>query len=341
MQKNYKLKSYVLVIRTTEKCKVGCFHCSISATKKGDQQNLNLALKAIEEAASYGVTRIHLTGGEPLLFDKLSNLVEKATNSEMISGITSSTFTETLEDTKPILKNLKNAGMNYVMLSYDEPHSKRVSIEQFCEFAKLAQDYGMEVCIFVTEYEGTSITADFIKQECIKTGVDIDQVDWTVADFQFEGRGEKVQQEHNKMLNTSQIDYPRCPIVLSAATLNPNGDVYLCNCSKLNAKYFTIGQYPKQSIAEILSNMEASPIYRYLAKHGPQQSLVNLGLSASDIPSDMCRACDKYLNAMESNEFQSLLLETINRENLQNIIVDYEGLLPIYQRHMHKYGEII
>ena len=259
MDNKYKLKSYVLVVRTTEKCKVGCFHCSISATKKGIEQNTLLAKNAIQEAIDYGVSRIHLTGGEPLLFNDLSDLVETAAKNNTISGITTSTFTDALEDTRPILLNLKEKGMKYVMLSYDEPHSKRVSIKQFCDFAKLAQELGLIVCIFVTEYQGTSITAEFVKEECRNAGMDIDKVDWTIAEYQFEGRGEKHNEIEN-YANDSQSDYPRCPIVLSAATLNPNGDVLLCNCSRFEAKYFTIGKYPKQSIQEILSYMEESPL---------------------------------------------------------------------------------
>jgi len=340
MDNKYKLKSYILVVRTTEKCKVGCFHCSISATKKGFEQNTKIAKNAINEAIEYGVSRIHLSGGEPLLYYGLPQLVEVASNKNVISGITSSTFTDTLEDTRPILIELKKKGMKYVMLSYDEPHSKRVSISQFCEFTKLAQELDLEVCIFVTEYQGTSITADYIKKECVKIGVDIEKIDWTIADYQYEGRGEK-HTEIEKYKDEHQDDYPRCPIVLSAATLNPDGKVFLCNCSRLDAKYFTVGNYPEQSIHEILNHMESSPIYRYLAKYGPQKSLKNLGLLSFDIPSDMCRACDKYLTLMEQENMASHLFELAENDDLDVIETDYEGLLPIYQRHMQGYGEKI
>lgn len=331
----YKLKSYVFVIRTTERCEVGCAHCSISARKTGEDQPLEVALQAIDEVAALGVSRIHLSGGEPLLFAHLPKLVRRAAAHGLISGITSSTFTKASVDNRAILDDLKAAGIDYVMLSFDDPHGQRVPIEQFCEFVKRAQECGIEVCVFITQQDDSQITEASVKEDCRRLGIDVGRIDWTVTDFQFSGRGERFLDEQETQPE-EQPGFPRCPIVLSAATLNPDGRVFLCNCSRFEAEYFTIGKYPEQSMAQILASMEQSPLYRYLAKHGPQQALQNLGQS---VPSDMCQACERYLTLLEDSRQRARVLDLAAKDDLEEIEVDFEGLLPIYQRHMHTHGE--
>ena len=55
----------------------------------------------------------------------------------------------------------------------------------------------------------------------------------------------------------------------------------------------------------------------------------------------MCRACEKYLTVLESEEYQSKLDELLVNENLEEIEVDIKAVLPIYQRYLKEYGEKI
>jgi len=159
-----KLKPYTLVIRTTERCNVGCYHCSISATPKGFDLPIETGLQAVRDAKANGLNRIHLSGGEPLLYDNLIDLINLAKELEMFTDLTSSTFTKKGEDTLQLLDNLHKGGLECVMLSFDEPHSQKVTIEQFTQFTKRSQDLGMHVCVFVCHGGNTSFkTADLKK----------------------------------------------------------------------------------------------------------------------------------------------------------------------------------
>jgi pyruvate-formate lyase-activating enzyme len=336
---SYKLKSYILVLRTTERCNVGCFHCSISATRRGADQDLHLAQLAISQAHAQGVTRIHLTGGEPLLYPHLVELVRCASAHGLISGITTSTFTRAGEKNHDKLRELRVNGMNYVMLSYDDPHANRVDLAHFCEFAKLAVHLGFETCVFVTEYKGSRVCAESVKRHCCDIGVDVDKIDWTVADLQLSGRGEDLEVEIDSNPLPESTSYPRCPIVLSAATLNPNGSVSLCNCSRFSTPRFTVGQFPRQPMDAILNSMEENPGYRFLAKHGPQQALVNIAYPREHIPKDMCQSCELFLKLLDQPPYTARLEEVSRKEDLVHIAVDFEGLLPIYRRHMFNHGE--
>lgn len=338
MEQKIKLKPYTLVIRTTERCNVGCYHCSISATPKGNDLPVEKGLQAIKDAKVHGLNRVHFTGGEPLLYDNLAELINLTKDLQMFTDVTSSTFTKSGEETLHLLDKLNKGGLECVMLSYDEPHSKKVSIEQFTSFAKQSQNLGMHVCVFVTEGGNTSFKTEDLKNAFIKENINIDKVEWVTTEFQFEGRGEKFLElaEENKEEN-----YCRCGYVMAGPTLNPDGQIFLCPMSRFKTKNFMVGKYPEESLKTILDRMETSPIYRYLAKYGPQQSLRNLGFEKDKVPADMCRACEKYLTTLEETEYVNKLNELILDDDLAEIEVDIKGVLPIYQRYLTEYGEKI
>lgn len=333
-----KLKPYTLVIRTTERCNVGCFHCSISATPKGSDIDLALAIQVIEEAKINGLNRVHFTGGEPLLYENLEELVSKTRELEMYHDITSSTFTNPGENTIRLLERLKDNGLECVMLSYDQPHSKSVSISQFTEFTKRSLELDLHVCVFVTEGGNATFKTEDLKLEFLKENIDLNEIEWSISEYQFEGRGKKFS-DHASKVETSQ--YCRCPYVMTVPTLTPNGDVLLCHMSRFKTENFTVGNYPAESFKNILIRMETSPLYRYLSKHGPQQSLLNLGFSRAEVPDDMCRACEKYLSILEIQEYQEKLDELLVNDDLCEIEVDFIPILPIYQRYLLEHGEKI
>lgn len=333
-----KLKPYTLVIRTTERCNVGCYHCSISATPKGFDLPLETGLQAIRDAKNNGLNRVHFSGGEPLLYDNLPDLINLTKELGMFTDITSSTFTKTGEDTLQLLENLHKGGLECIMLSFDEPHSQKVTIEQFTQFTKRSQDLGMYVCIFVTEGGNTLFKADELKEAFVKANVDIDKIEMVVAQYQYQGRGEKFIHFAGE---NKEEHYCRCGYVMAGPTLNPDGQVFLCPMSRFQTKNFVVGKYPNESLETILDRMENSPIYRYLAKYGPQQSLRNLGFEKNEVPNDMCRACEKYLTKLEEEEYQNNLNELMLNDDLTEIEVDIKGILPIYQRYLLEHGEKI
>jgi MoaA/NifB/PqqE/SkfB family radical SAM enzyme len=333
-----KLKPYILLVKVTERCNVGCYHCSISATPKGNDISFDLASKAIQEAKKSGINRIHLTGGEPLLYEYLADIVQITKDFEMFIDVTSSAFTKSGEDTLQLLNKLHQGGLDCVMLSYDEPHSKKVSIEHFTSFAKHSQNLGIHLCVFVSEGGNTTFKTSDLKSAFIENNIDINKIEWSISEYQFEGRGKKFI-DFSEKKQSEEEHYCRCPYVMSVPTLTPNGDILLCNMARFKTKNFIIGNYPTENLETILHKMEHSPIYRFLSKHGPQQSLRNLGIAKEDVPNDMCRACEKYLTNLESIEFKNKLNELLLNEDLTEIEVDYEAILPIYQRYISEYGE--
>lgn len=77
-------------IELTNKCARNCKHCSSNATNSIDnlkELDFDSVYKIITEAKIMGVETIVFTGGEPLMYDRLSELIELTSKLEMKSTI--------------------------------------------------------------------------------------------------------------------------------------------------------------------------------------------------------------------------------------------------------------
>jgi MoaA/NifB/PqqE/SkfB family radical SAM enzyme len=324
----YKLKPYVLGLRTTEKCNVGCYHCSISATPNGKDMPLELGIRAIEDAAEYGIKLLHLSGGEPLLYDNLIQLAQTGHRNGMEVEIVTSTFTTKGVNNLNILEQLARNGLRTVMISYDDAHARNVSELQFIDFVKQSLDLNLYVCVFVTEGKHTTLNIKEIKQICIQYGIEPNKIEWISAIYQYFGRGESKQIEKF----AENIEYSRCPYVIPVPTVRPNGDILLCPCSVLDSKNFVVGNLLSDSLFEIYNNLMGNKIYRNLAQYGQQKCLENLGCENHEIPIDMCQACEQYLQMTEKSEYYERL-----KSNHDKLFVDYEALLMPHKIFINKY----
>ena len=112
----YMLKE--VKIELTNKCSRNCKHCSSSATsdKKNLQElDVNDVTKIIKEAKLMDVETIVFTGGEPLMYDKLSELIKLTSSLGMKSTIYSFAYrnNQTLKQYKILIEN----GLNKIIYS--------------------------------------------------------------------------------------------------------------------------------------------------------------------------------------------------------------------------------
>ena len=329
---NYDLKPYVLAIRTTERCNAGCFNCSISATPGGADMPLELAINVIEDAANYGIGLLHLTGGEPLNYEYLVELVKKGKEKGMQVEMVTSTYTIPNEDNSYKLPLLVEEGLSRIMLSFDDAHSKVVDIRSFCNFVKVAQNLNLEVYIFVTEDIRANLNTDEIKKFCKFYGVKTENIEWITSIFQYVGRGSSNKASNNNLI----MLYSRCPYVHVVPTIRPNGDILLCPCSVFKSTNFVLGNVSVNNFSAIMTEFENSIIYKFLAKYGPQKSLDILEVNHKNIPFDMCQCCEKYLLLTEKSNYRAKLEDYIKCDGIQNLIVDYQGLINPHKRYLDK-----
>jgi Fe-coproporphyrin III synthase len=105
----------ILHLHVLRRCNLRCLHCySSSGPGETDELSLPGALAAIDLAAAWGYTHVAVSGGEPLLYCHLDDVLEHA----LRRGLSSSVVTNGLRATRPeILETLRKSGN--VTVSFD------------------------------------------------------------------------------------------------------------------------------------------------------------------------------------------------------------------------------
>lgn len=107
-----------LKIELTNKCSRNCKHCSSNATSSiGNLKELDFedVCRIIKEAKLMNVETIVFTGGEPLMYDRLPELIELTSKLEMKSTIY--TFAYRTDETLNKYRSLINLGLNKIVYS--------------------------------------------------------------------------------------------------------------------------------------------------------------------------------------------------------------------------------
>src|SRR5699024_6667290 len=105
-------------IELTNKCARNCKHCSSNATNNINnlkELDFDSVYKIITEAKIMGVETIVFTGGEPLMYDRLPELVELTSKLEMKSTIY--TFAYRTDEALNKYRKLIDLGLNKIVYS--------------------------------------------------------------------------------------------------------------------------------------------------------------------------------------------------------------------------------
>ena len=105
-------------IELTNKCSRNCKHCSSNATSSISnliELDFEDVSRVIKEAKLMGADTIVFTGGEPLMYDGLPNLVKLTSKLGMKSTLY--TFAYRTDETLNKYKNLINLGLNKIIYS--------------------------------------------------------------------------------------------------------------------------------------------------------------------------------------------------------------------------------
>lgn len=327
-------RPYTLIVRTTERCEVGCNHCSINATPRGRDAARTLIESVLPDARAAGVGLIHFSGGEPLLHADLEQFVRTAEENGLFVELTTSTWTKRSDN--PILRiaALRQAGLQRVMLSYDAAHARQVDIGHYAEFMREALDQNIEVCACIVEWPGSEWTLERVRAECGERGCTVDQVDWCRIGLSVVGRAAGRHAPPAEPEGSASVLAARCPYVLTAPTLAPDGTVFLCPNLESRSRLFRLGSVHEIPVGEILASLEASRFYRSLALHGPGRLLTLLGDQAdgASMPVDMCGACQRLLQEAERQPEVRQRIEDLAPADGTPVALDIEALLPGHRR---------
>jgi len=106
-----------LRISVTSRCNLNCLYCHREGIEKASQEMTPEEIKRVVEICSkYGIEKIKLTGGEPLVRKDIVEIVEAVSNIDGIKEVSMTTNGIFLADLAP---KLKKAGLKRVNISLD------------------------------------------------------------------------------------------------------------------------------------------------------------------------------------------------------------------------------
>ena len=105
-------------ISVTQRCNLKCFYCHLEGEDPSwkDEMTPNEIQKIVSIAASFGIGRVKLTGGEPLLREDIVEIVEKIRN---VPGVEEVSMTTNGTLLSKYAYDLKKAGLARVNVSLD------------------------------------------------------------------------------------------------------------------------------------------------------------------------------------------------------------------------------
>jgi MoaA/NifB/PqqE/SkfB family radical SAM enzyme len=288
-----KRTPHVITIAVNYDCQCSCEHCSAAPYQEEVRKNnssLTLAeLKsAVEQSVDLGTTCVVLTGGEPLLFDGIFDLVEAVDKKRSVCTMFSNGEFLTGEN----VVRLKKAGLFGIYVSLDDSNPEKHNINRgrpgladmafqglkrcreagiptgistFATREKLASgemDAMMDLAkaldvleVFIFDVVPTGRLLDH--HECTLTDDEIDQL----RDFRerYNEKSDYPRIVHQTMF--SSIAYPcaaeGCPAAMVQMHLRANGDVSPCDFTP-----YSFGNIRELPLKEIWDRMTKSELYK-------------------------------------------------------------------------------
>ncbi len=202
MLDRFKRNINYLRVSVTDRCNLRCTYCMPEDGIKMMSHNDVLKLEEIAEvikvgAEKIGITKVRLTGGEPLVRKGIVNLVEMVSNIHQIEEITLTTNAILLAD---FADDLKKSGLNRINISLDTMNADKFKditrggdINKVFEGIKAAKKAGL-IPIKINAVKSKSPDLEDIKnleEYCAKEGLElrfINEMDLTEGSFsQVEG----------------------------------------------------------------------------------------------------------------------------------------------------------
>ena len=121
MRDNYSREINYLRVSLTERCNLNCVYCGNNSCFSNNELTCEQIIKLVGAFAKCGVTKVRLTGGEPLVRNDICRIVSGIRSIDDIKKIVLTTNGILL---KKYAKELKQAGLDAVNISLDSTDEK-------------------------------------------------------------------------------------------------------------------------------------------------------------------------------------------------------------------------
>jgi len=146
-----------LRISVTTDCNLQCFYCATGGKPVNSLLSFDEIIKIVSTAAKLGISKIRITGGEPLLRKNLPELVKQISRIRGIDDISITTNGHLLPQ---LAQELKVAGLNRLNISLDSLDPKIYkkinggSLENVLEGIRIAKKYFNDIRINMVVIKG-------------------------------------------------------------------------------------------------------------------------------------------------------------------------------------------
>lgn len=181
---------YFAHVEITNRCNLSCLHCANSSGEPcPDELTTEEILSLIDTLSGMGVTRIVLTGGEPLLHPDLYAIIDHAKKAPMTVDI----FTNGTLLTKEIIEKMKQHGVRKIATSIDSMtesvhdtfRGKKGALKKTLQGVALLQKAGFPVRVSISV---SQLNKDHIV-DILKGLQELDLTEYQIVPVKYSGRG--------------------------------------------------------------------------------------------------------------------------------------------------------
>ena len=156
-----------IALMLTRRCNMACGHCSVESGPhvRTEPEETEL-IDAVRQAAAAGVSGIQLTGGEPMLRDRVVlRLLRECRRAGLGTALTTNGFWgRTLPRARRHLRALRRAGLGTLTVSYDRYHAAFQGPDPIRNILRAADERGVPVNVSIVRGADDRELADLVTQ---------------------------------------------------------------------------------------------------------------------------------------------------------------------------------
>lgn len=263
--------AHAVALMLTRRCNMTCAHCSVQSGPKIRQEPTDAEiLETVHSLADNGISGVQVTGGEPMLREKLVFEILRVAKKR---GIATTLSTNGFWGRNPAnawrkVRALKRAGLSRITVSYDRYHAEFQGHQPALNIAKAAEWFDMPLNINVTRVANDPEIAGLVEPFQQRH-----QLKMRFYDVQTVGRARELP-----LAEIRGVTSGFCNACCSPA-LTDDGRMTACN----GPAYFlsadsplVIGSIHEKSIGALIDKHTDDPILETIRRAGPERLLREL-----------------------------------------------------------------
>jgi molybdenum cofactor biosynthesis enzyme MoaA len=336
MKKNFTTQE--LVVHLTLKCPLKCSHCCVDAdiNKKEalTHQAVVDSIKACQQIPS--IKKVSFTGGDPFVARAtLLAGIKQANQLKLYTSVVTSAFwAKTGKRASAVLQPFAVAGLNEIMLSYDDAHAAFLDEQFIVNAFRAAVEFGLVVKVNVVREPGDVIDRSYMQRLLDPTCAHTEslKISETAVNSTGRAKADETTDTRQQRAQAAQVYRGPCTSVLRHISAQSNGQWVPC-CGVIEPpKALHRGRLQDHRLDEVVNQAHADPVLQWLAYEGPVEIMKQITAGTEDACKDedfdgICHACDQLFNVPENRALLAQALpEKMASLHLQNMIYSMLGL---------------